>query len=877
MYCAILMYKWFLLIWFHLHLTNGRANIDMHPSHIIVASKTIRPGTIYQIVVNILHMEKPIHVRASISRERVQIVQAKRLMKKGESNKLLLKIPQTTIPGDYQLNVYGSMTGGTGGNLFQSSKELSFSPKFLTILIQSNRAVYNADQTIRFRTVIMTTEMKPYADPIDINILNPKGYVMKNYGSVYLNVGVGSFTYQLPLDPNRGWWTIQVVAQTQVEEKRIYVEKYYMQRTEVYIQTPDTVMDTDEAITGTMFGWYLNNAPVLGNATIRVYVTPPQQFYKQAESLHALQDYVEQFNGNYELNIKLADLENLVSPLAGSVVTIEGSLTDQRLELFCVGYSKTRIIDGNVRMKFLGSHPLFFKSGMPFKTYLVISYADEAPLSESKLQDSTLHISRLVTHANGGSTRLVEIHDKFPNDGLYTLQFVVPENTIRMSIKAVYKDNEEMTTADLLLFPYYSLDTRSLFVYTSTKNALVGEYLIIHVRSNFYMKHFFYLVVSKGIIIHSGVETVDALRMPIKTIAIPVSSEMPPTCNVVVYHVTRDGVVISDSMRVPINPINKAKFTFELNNRKDKTGNTLEYCILTEPGDQIAVSAHDFDTSCVNCGQEITKASVLESLHSFDADHWRTSKILRASRDHKSDQLFFYDSSGFGGNDEDTFTQTGLEIITDAIIASSSMLCGNDSSYISCQDGSCFLATKVCDGEIDCRNGFDESNCSSPISEDFNIYEFRISRFSHFDQFYDMADGDWAWFDYNSNGFDAFNQRVPNRGSKWIIYAFHSNKDTGFSILQDSLLYDGTKQFCISVEMPTLCRRGEQIGIRVELFNFGETELFVTVVLMASDSYQFVHVEEKGQVRSYDARTSSGEHQHLVWVLIYGHTIHQIN
>lgn len=71
-----------------------------------------------------------------------------------------------------------------------------------------------------------------------------------------------------------------------------------------------------------------------------------------------------------------------------------------------------------------------------------------------------------------------------------------------------------------------------------------------------------------------------------------------------------------------------------------------------------------------------------------------------------------------------------------------------------------------------------------------------------------------------------------------------------------------------SLEGATQCRRGEQVGLRLMLFNRepGLHEMLVTVILHGSDDYRFVHVEKDGIVTSYGARLSGGDHHHLVWV-----------
>ena len=66
--------------------------------------------------------------------------------------------------------------------------------------------------------------------------------------------------------------------------------------------------------------------------------------------------------------------------------------------------------------------------------------------------------------------------------------------------------------------------------------------------------------------------------------------------------------------------------------------------------------------------------------------------------------------------------------------------------------------------------------------------------------------------------------------------------------------------------MPEKCRHGEQIGIRVTVFNYMHKDIEVMVILDDSRDYKFIHVGEKGVVRQYNPQTSFGEHQHLVWI-----------
>lgn len=60
--------------------------------------------------------------------------------------------------------------------------------------------------------------------------------------------------------------------------------------------------------------------------------------------------------------------------------------------------------------------------------------------------------------------------------------------------------------------------------------------------------------------------------------------------------------------------------------------------------------------------------------------------------------------------------------------------------------------------------------------------------------------------------------------------------------------YVGVLPFFIKVEGPAQCRQGEQVGLRVVVFNYQPQDIEAVVVLAASPDYKFVHVEENGIV-----------------------------
>lgn len=87
-------------------------------------------------------------------------------------------------------------------------------------------------------------------------------------------------------------------------------------------------------------------------------------------------------------------------------------------------------------------------------------------------------------------------------------------------------------------------------------------------------------------------------------------------------------------------------------------------------------------------------------------------------------------------------------------------------------------------------------------------------------------------------------------------------------MINKAIDYFGVLPFFINVEMPTICMQGEQVGVRVTVFNYMLDDMEATVVLNGSPDYKFVHVEENGIVRAYNPRTSFGEHQFFIFIKV---------
>ncbi|XP_037302651.1 CD109 antigen-like [Manduca sexta] len=121
-------------------------------------------------------------IRASISCNGVEIADATQPVKEGVPEILNMRVPPTTVPGDYKLRVEGLyLDTPFGGRAFVNETQLTFSKRFMTIFIQTDKPVYMQGQTVRFRVIPINTELKAFGRAIDVFILDPNRRIMKRW------------------------------------------------------------------------------------------------------------------------------------------------------------------------------------------------------------------------------------------------------------------------------------------------------------------------------------------------------------------------------------------------------------------------------------------------------------------------------------------------------------------------------------------------------------------------------------------------------------------------------------------------------------------------------------------------------------------------
>nr|XP_042903885.1 CD109 antigen isoform X1 [Parasteatoda tepidariorum]XP_042903886.1 CD109 antigen isoform X2 [Parasteatoda tepidariorum]XP_042903887.1 CD109 antigen isoform X3 [Parasteatoda tepidariorum] len=840
------------------------------PTYFVMASKMVRPGQVYRVTVSVFHTMFPITVRASIQRDGVELATALQEVKQDMPETLLLKVPTTSVQGSYNLRVEGNVNGVLGGTAFINETRLTFSQRSMTIFIQTDRPVYKQGQTVRFRALPITTDLKAFPDAVDLVMLDPRRTIVRRWLSRQTNLGAVSLEYPLSEQPVYGKWTLQVIAQGQVEEHNFLVEEYYQTRFEVNVTMPSFFTDTEPFVYGTVEANYTSGVPVIGNLTL---VASIESLKSTSKRVASIQQYWRRFEGKTDFKFDMREFSELEPQLDKSKIVVTAHVGERYLDLIEKGFAEAIVFSSRIKIDFLGDDPQIFKPGMPYKVFVAAYYQDGSGIPPERLMKQRMQITPIIEFYNGGSRRLSTRFEKMStlHPGVWEVgidlenEFISKEdmkNIKLMVLEGYFFDDltGEQAKAHLKVYASYSVSNRHLRISTSTRQPKVGEYIIFHVRANYFVESFSYVVVSKGIILSAGQET---MTSSIKTFAISLSPQMAPTSTVVIYSVAREGEVILDSLTFPVDGIKRNNFTVTLNNLKDKSLDTVEVVVFGRPSSYVGLAAIDKALYDMKGGNEFSHVEVLRKMSLFDEGFNSTLTHVWLSKEGNLDSVVHYPASSYGIDAYSTLQYAGLVVFTDANVTRRYDYCNESLGYLTCLDGSCYRYDKNCDGFKDCPDNTDESGC--PEKDELRLKDFKMNRINRIQRLYDNA---WLWHDFNIGplGYYIFNVPVPEIPTRWMVSAFGMNNVDGFGIQDKAIEFSSVKPFYMNVEMPTKSMQGEQIGIRISVFNYMLYEIEALIVVANSPDYKFVHVESFGRVDSYAPRTTSGEQQHLVWI-----------
>lgn len=833
-------------------------------SFLVLATRIIRPAHVYRLMVT-NYSPQLVTAHASILRDGLDIASAEQQCSTGVPETMMLRVPPQALEGVYKLKIEGRTE--TDEVVFSNETLLQFSQRSITIFVQTDKPIYKQGQVVKFRTVPITTDLKPFSDALDVYMLDPHGITVKRWLSKQTNLGSVSLDYLLSDQPVVGNWTIRVLAQGQVQDSHFLVEEYHPQQYEVKVNMPSEFLDTEEFIMGSISANYTNGAPVGGNLT--VVISAEVSGYTSSTTKTQ-----SQFTGFTEFRYPMDELRRLLGEkqMSNGKVTVAAFVGERYLDLYQSGFARALITPSKIKLKFIGPSAFIFKPYMIFDCYLVASYSGGSQLPAEVLKSSAIDLR--VTAVNRFNSQLLpnrtfEAISTIPGSWKVSVDvrsYITKQSLLDLDFIKVEADFYEKfalkSKASIRAYPSFSPSQRSLQVTTSTTTAKVGDYAIFHVSSNYKLDIISYVIITKGLILTGGRERVKSSPT---TFAVPVSAEMVPTSTIMIYDISKNNEVIMDMLTFHVDGTSQHNLTVILNPNKDKHGETLEVAVYGQPGTYVGLSAFNKDLHAISSAGQMNFIDFHQQMQDFDKNletlshNWLTA-------DGRIFETLNFPSSGMGLDAHSLLENSGLIVFTDAVIPRKTQTsCAADLTRCLVVD-KCYNATVYrCNGLDECGDTSDESGCdrTSDITAMRNLD--RLSRANRLQRVYE---DNWLWKDINIGplGHHIFTVKLPSVVSTWTVNAFSMSQFNGIGIMRTPLEISNVRPFLLKVEMPGSCNLGEQIGVRALVTNYLPKEIEVTIILADSPDYKFVQVGDSGEVSSYNPETTFGEHQHLITI-----------
>lgn len=117
--------------------------------------------------------------------------------------------------GDYSLSAVG-----LGKFVFSGSQPLTYVTKHFSVFIQTDKAIYKADDTIHIRLIAIDSKTLPYKviGPVTLTISDPSSIKIKQFSNVTFVNGKHENELLLSSAPKVGTWTISMEAEHEVNQ-----------------------------------------------------------------------------------------------------------------------------------------------------------------------------------------------------------------------------------------------------------------------------------------------------------------------------------------------------------------------------------------------------------------------------------------------------------------------------------------------------------------------------------------------------------------------------------------------------------------------------------------------------------------------------------
>ncbi|KAK9872958.1 hypothetical protein WA026_020307 [Henosepilachna vigintioctopunctata] len=811
-----------LCVFFLVFFLLGNASADGY--YRVIGSKTVRPQSEYHVSVSIEGAAIPTFVKSiiegvSFNGSAINIEDEKDILPY-TSQIFTLKVPIIPV-GVYRLQVQGR-----GGVDFQSYYPLDYLEKSYSVLIETDKPIYDPGTKVLFRVIVLNSELKPSTklppDGITIRAVDNDGNKIRVWKNVETVRGVFSGEFNLSLNPVLGNWNITVDIQSQQYFKGFRVARYILPGFRIDVDTKTHVTFQDGKIIANIKTYYHHGAKLEGEATISAFPTifshVIQPIFQNPIRKVISIDGSATVEFDIDRDLRLNDEYERIVILD---VAVEEKLTGRRENTTV----KVHVHKYNYKIDLIKTSD-YFKPGLKYIAFVKLSRHDNQVLRSNE--------EITVKHGFSQADEVpIERKHRLDKNGVTKLEFLSPvnvTNTTALRIEAQFEDLKERISPVLAAQSY---SHNFLQVSLETDRVLVNLEVEVSVLCTEPMKFISYVVLGRGDVLLS--KTIPVNNKKDHQFRFRALHSMVPLAHLIVSYIRDNGEMIGDTLDIEVDGVLQNFLDVKSSTVETEPGLDVDIQMKTQPFSYVGLMAVDQRNEIFGEGNEISNSMIEDELFSYDSA--LKSEYLKIMTDGKS----HFPWKPGGSNIYSGIEDSGADLITNAHILRKKPTLDD-----------IYLRPTVYDSStVKPDRGFGlhfQTATRPPLAGPYAFSRIPVPVWN-IPKVYlkdEIADT-WIYANYSAryDGIVSTRKKLPNSLSNWIMTGFSLDPVFGLGIMT-SKRYRTTSPFFVKVDLPYRMHRGESINVPVFVYNRMDEDADVEVTMHNADqNFEFTAVSNE--------------------------------
>ncbi|XP_067387062.1 alpha-2-macroglobulin-like protein 1 [Emydura macquarii macquarii] len=478
------------------------------------------------------------------------------------------------------------------------------------VVIDTDKPFYKPGETVKFRIVTLDEDFKAIDKVYPLVVLqDPSGNRISQWVDVKPRQGIVDLSWPLASEAALGTYTINLDKDLHPYlEATFTVEEYELPKFELVFDAPPLILTSEKEFQVKVCGRYTYGKPVQGKIETAL-IRQPLPFYEHGEnktlSMITVEDTLQTNKEGCAVFTVDTDGLQVNSTDYDSSLHIFAQLEEEGTGATNLGKVTVSISTKMVEVNFVKLNP-FYKLGFPYTGKMSFTIND-VPLKNQNVY-LTVDLNDVETHLPYTTDEKGEVH--------FTLDTAKWNNTL-VSLRGRYSIVNR-TEGDLYSFavvqqeafnwlkPFYSESNSFLEIQQveeelpcNQDQEVQVDYILDRKELGPGADHvdFYYLVVSRGRIVHIGqtqvpIDQDDTLKGSF-SLTLPISSELAPTARLLLYSIFADGEVAADVDVFTVTKCFKHKVTLGFSEEEGLPGSNVNLHLKASPGSLCSIRAVD--------------------------------------------------------------------------------------------------------------------------------------------------------------------------------------------------------------------------------------------------------------------------------------------